>query len=82
MTARRKETHQHLLGDSTSFLEEIEVSGGGVALQVHQTPPTEGPAPSLVGDDHIVKLVDPGQLEGADGGGGQGVNGRPVLGRR
>ena len=23
----------------------------------------------------IVKLVDPGQLEGADGGGGQGVNG-------
>ena len=46
-----------------------------MALQVHQTPPTEGPTPSLVGDDHIVKLVDPGQLEGADGGGGQGVNG-------
>ena len=72
---KEKETHQHLLSDSTSFLEEIEVSGGGVALQVHQTPPTEGPTPSLVGDDHIVKLVDPGQLEGADGGGGQGVNG-------
>ena len=29
---KEKETHQHLLGDSPSFFEEIEVSGGGVAL--------------------------------------------------
>ena len=65
-------THQHLLCESTCFLEEVEIGGGGVALQVHLAPPMS-PAPSLVGEDHVVELVDAGQLQGADGGGGQGV---------